>query len=221
VPVVAFTYADELLAREVAAADEVTLSLTDDRSTAHLFEPVVIRGRPRLLEDPTGIVFVDELLEQELVRFPPSRVLADSLMLRRENWWYLPRLIVEIDVTALEPVALRTELRDHLLAVGDRGRIEVCPAGFAGNDAGAAFLLDVDGPTAPAAGPAVVFGQDASFPDLERWSQWAWRGDWDGAWFTVREAPESFGLQPAPSLWQRWRQQRDLARRCREAIPES
>jgi hypothetical protein len=68
-------------------------------------------------------------------------------------------------------------------------------------------------------GPAVLFGQDASFPDLEQWSQWRYAGRWDGSGLDVEQAPASTGLGRTPGLLQRWRRQRALERRCIEAIP--
>jgi hypothetical protein len=53
-PALAFTYADESLAREVARSDRVVLVLSETRSTGRAFRPVLVAGRPRLVEDPTG-----------------------------------------------------------------------------------------------------------------------------------------------------------------------
>lgn len=118
----AFTYADEDLAREVAAAPGVTLSLTEPRSTGAAFRPLVIVGTPRLVEDPSGDAFAAYLLPQELRRYPPSRLLADSPLLQREHWWYLPRLLVEIDVDTVAQVVTREDpARDHLLVVAGAG----------------------------------------------------------------------------------------------------
>lgn len=216
-PVLAFTYADEAVARAVARSPEVALALTEHRSTGAAFTPVLLRGRPRLVEDPTGEDFTDGLLEQELHRYPPSRLYADSPLLCRENWWYLPRLLVHLDVDAVEPVPARSPDRDHLLAVTVDDRLETRPVGVRGSSAGS-LDLDPPGPP-PGPGPAVVFGQDASFPDLEQWSQWRYVGSWDGRSFEVAEAPSRIGLSGPPGLLQRWRRQRDLERRCRQGIP--
>src|SRR5680860_1571754 len=81
VPVLACTYAEEDLAREVAGSPVVTLSLTEPRSTGTAFRPLVIVGRPRLVEDPSGDLFATDLLAEELRRYPPSRLLADSCLL--------------------------------------------------------------------------------------------------------------------------------------------
>ncbi len=216
VPVLAFTYAEEDLAREVAGSPVVALSLTEPRSTGTAFRPLVIVGRPRLVEDPSGDLFATDLLAQELRRYPPSRLLADSPLLQREHWWYLPRLLVEIDVDAVVEVLTREDpVRDHLLVVAGADGPVVRVARLVDGDPEQVSLAS-QGPPPP--GPTVLFGQDASFPDLEQWTQWSYRGRWDGAGLQVSEAPDRIGLGRPPGLLQRWRHQRDLERRCVAAI---
>lgn len=215
-PAVAFTYALEAPARAAAASPLVALTLTEARSTSTAFTPVAIVGRPRLVEDVDGRLFTEELLDQELRRYPPARKFADSPMLRREHWWYLPRLVVEVDVESMEPIEVRTTPEDHLLVVQHDGHLVVRVARLAGQTSGT-VVLDVPGDPAP--GPALLFGQDASFPDLEQWAQWSYRGHWDGTGFRADEVPERTGLGPPASVWQRWRRQRLLEKRCRAAIP--
>lgn len=217
VPVLAFTYADEDLARQVAGCPVVALSLTEPRSTGAAFRPLVLVGSPRLVEDPSGDLFVTDLLPQELHRYPPSRLLADSPLLQREYWWYLPRLLVELDVAAVVQVPAREDpSRDHMLVVAAADGPVVRMARVADGDAELVSLASQD---PPPPGPAVLFGQDASFPDLEQWTQWSYRGQWDGAGMQVEQAPARIGLGRPPTLIQRWRRQRDLERRCIAAIP--
>jgi hypothetical protein len=216
VPVLAFTYADEDLAREVAASPVVALSLTEPRSTGTAFRPLVLTGSPRLVEDPSGYLFATELLDQELRRYPPSRLLADSPLLQREHWWYLPRLIVEIDVDAVTEVPAREDpSRDLLLVVVGADGPVVRVARIDGDPE----RVSLASQEPPPPGPAALFGQDASFPDLEQWTQWSYRGHWDGAGMQVEEAPARIGLGRPPGLIQRWRRQRDFERRCVAAIP--
>lgn len=218
VPVLAFTYADEDVAREVASAPVVTLSLTEPRSTGAAFQPLVVVGTPRLVEDPSGDVFAADLLPQELRRYPPSRLLADSPLLQREHWWYLPRLLVEIDVDAVAPVVTREDpARDHLLVVAGADGPVVRVARLVDGDP---ELVSLASQSPPPPGPAVLFGQDASFPDLEQWTQWSYRGRWDGGGLQVEETPERTGLGRPPGLIERWRRQRDFERRCVAAIPK-
>ncbi len=218
-PALAFTYADELLARSLGEASSAVLSLTERRATGGEFASLVLRGRPTLVEDPTGERFVEDLVVQELRRYPPSRVFADSPLLMREHWWYLPRLIVEIDVDSVEPVEPRVEPHDHLLVVADGDEPVVCVA-RPGEQTGERLGVEVVGHTPPA-GPAVVFGQDATFPDLDQWAQWRWTGTWDGAALVAAEEPPCTGLGRPLGLMQRWRRQRAFERRCTEAIPRA
>jgi len=215
-PALAFTYADESVARAVAAAPLVTVSITEPRSTGGAFRPLLMTGPPSLVEDPDGEVYGADLLVQELHRYPPSRIFADSPLLQREHWWYLPRLIVDIEVAAMWPLAARTSGEHHLLVVAEDGTpvVHVARVLQAGPE-----RIEVVAEGDIPAGPAVLFGQDASFPDLERWSQWRYRGHWDGAALRVEESPAHTGLGPAPGLMQRWRHQRELQRRCVTAIP--
>ncbi len=215
-PAVAFTYADEALARAVASAGRVCLSLTEPRSTGAAFRPLLATGRPVLVEDPEGDVYAADLMLQELHRYPPSRAYVDSPLLQRENWWYLPRLVVELDLHSVRPLPARADSDQLLLVVattdGPTVHVPRLPAERRGR-----IELDVH-PAAPA-GPAVLFGQDASFPDLESWGQWTYRGHWDGSAFTVHDPPATVGLGPTPGLRERWRRHRDLKRRCVAAIP--
>ncbi|MGN6576416.1 MAG: hypothetical protein ACTHKG_12070 [Nocardioides sp.] len=216
-PVLAFTYADAEAARSLGSASRAVLTLTERRSTGTSFRPVALAGQPSLAEDPEGEVFVAELVTQELRRYPPARLFADSPLLMREHWWYLPRLLVEIAVDTVEPVEPRVAPHDHLLVVADGGRPAVRAARVE-DQAGERLGLEVVG-EAPAAGPAVVFGQDASFPDLDQWAQWRWTGRWDGRGMLVEKAPVSTGLGRPPGVVQRWKRQRAFERRCTEAIP--
>lgn len=215
-PAVAFTYAEELLARAVASAASVSLSLTEPRSTGASFRPLLATGRPVLVEDPEGDVYAADLLLQELRRYPPSRAYVDSPLLQRENWWYLPRLVVELELDSVRPLPTRADADQHVLVVatGEGPSVHVArlPAEHTKR-----LELDVDRAAPP--GPAVLFGQDASFPDLENWAQWSYRGAWDGSAFAVHDPPATVGLGPAPGLRQRWRRHRDLARGCIAAIP--
>ena len=58
----------------------------------------------------------------------------------------------------------------HLLLVSDDGRLGAQPAGVVRETPGRTWL-DLAAPPPPDGTPCVLFGQDASFPDLERWNQ--------------------------------------------------
>jgi hypothetical protein len=218
-PVLAFPYADAAVARSVGSSAEVVLTLTDPHRTSAAYRPLLLRCIPHLEEDREGDRFCGELLTQELRRWPPSRVLADSMLLRRENWWWLPRVLVDLEVRDVEWFALRELPEDHVLAVaGDRLEVAVArvPASAPTGPGGLRSVEVVHGTPGP--GEALLFGQAVSFPDAERWGQWSWEGTWDGAALDVRSAPEASGLPPAPGVLSRWRRQRALERACRQGL---
>ena len=226
-PVLALPYADAVAARSLGTAEGCLLVVRDARGTGTAYAPRTLRCRPRLEEDRGGERFVEELLEQELRRYPPSRLLADSLLLRREHAWWLPRLLVHLEVVGEAEPLPREDERDHLLVV------DADPAA-GGPERLAAASVRLDALPAPGEalpghevvrgtpgpGPAVLHGQDASHPDLERWSRWAWRGDWDGVRLDVAEHPARVGLEPVPGLVARWRRQRALEKACRAGLAD-
>jgi hypothetical protein len=194
------------------------LAVTEGRSTGGAFRPCLLAGVPRLVEDPTGEGYVRDLAAQELRRYPPARLYADSPLLMREHWWYLPRLVVELEVERTEPVEPGRP-DDHLLVVAQGDLPLVRRASLPARPLGRERLpLQVVG-TSPPVGPAVLFGQDATFPDLDHWEQWRYAGAWDGDALVVEQPPARVGLGRPPGLLARWRRQRDLQRRCVAAIP--
>lgn len=225
--VLALTFDRVGLAHRLAESSRVTMVLRDPRGTGSGFEPAAWRAVPRLEIDPSGLVYQDHLITQELRRYPPSRTLVDSPMLCRENWWYLPRLILHLDdVTALEPApARRTDHRDHLLVGVSDGIPAVATVRLERPTPGPGPVqMEETGGEPPMPGPAVLFAQDASYPDLERWVGWSWHGvldvteDRDRLVLDVDAGPDHVGLPPAPGLRRRWRTHRDLERRCRRAL---
>ena len=223
-PVLALPYAAADAARSLGAAGGALLVTRDPRGTSSAFRPLTLRCRVRLTEDRAGDRFVEELLDEELRCYPPSRLLADSVILRREHWWWLSRLVVDLDVVAEEAPLPRADGRDHLLVV-DAGAPDPVHRLVAGSARLAALpephaadlpALEVSAGT-PGPGPAVLHGQDAS-EDLERWGRWHWSGRWDGTRLAVEEAPERVGLPPTAGLVARWRRQRALERACRAGL---
>lgn len=249
-PAIAFNYADADLARSIAAAPQATFAFTETRSTSSSFVPGSIAGKPSLSEDHDGSIFTEELLEQELRRHPPARVFADSVLLRREHWWYLPRLIVPLDVEALRPLPQRTQPEpssgiqhlpplgtdqvppsslstEYLLAVAVDGRLETRLVRAAAASSPGSLVLEPVGGGTLSRGQAVLAGQDASFPDRQQWSTWQYRGFCTGdqvetgALLEVAEEPQSKGLEPVPSVWKRMRRQQQFGKACRKGIAEA
>lgn len=228
VPAVALTFARSNLARMVTGAGSsrqvgpAALALVESRGTGPGFRPVVLTAETRLVVDPTGDLHGEEMLDQELRRYPPARLLADSALLCRENWWFLPRLVVEL------PHPVSTDLGDpgaerRLLVTVDGAtpRVTRVSAVEPGTSPDRLELRVVAGPP-PVPGPGLLFDQDASFPDLERWVEWSWRGTVAGAGpylrLDVDVAPERIGLPPPTPLLERWRRHRRLERACRRGL---
>ncbi|WP_239675271.1 pyridoxamine 5'-phosphate oxidase family protein [Natronosporangium hydrolyticum] len=223
-PAVAFPYADLARARRVAGAAQAALVLSDDRMTGSGWWPLTVCGRPRLVEDPAGEVFADELLDQELRKYPPARVLIDSPLLRREHWWYMPRLIVVLGEPVVRSVGVRAGGAGEVFAVAGPGGLRVDTVRRLTDEAGELDLLSLAGTGVPGgrgagAGPAVLLGHDFSVPDLERWTPWLTSGWWSGELMRVERRPEQVELAPAPGIWARWRRQRRLERACRASLP--
>lgn len=220
-PALAYPYAREEHARTVAAAALVAVVLSDDRMTSREWSPTLLWARPRLLEDRDGSLFGAELITQELLKYPPSRALIDSPLLRREHWWYLPRLVVAMEVTAVEPVGARPGGHGALLAVAGHGQLSVDTVTVA-NDAAhpdgtdRLQLTSRTGGVAPD-GPAVLLGHDFS-PDLETWEPWTVRGRLSWPMLTVAERSERRAADRRPKLWTRLRRQHRLQRACRRAL---
>lgn len=218
-PAFAFTFASVERAYALARATSVCVTLTEPRSTTARFTPLAIHGHARLVEDPDGTVFTEHFLTQELRRYPPSRAYADSLLLRRENWWYLPRLIVPIEIDAIRPIAERTDAGDHVIAVSTQsGNLQPLIVGLEPNATKTSATLTPLNDHEIPDGPAVAIGQDASFPDLEQWSTWTFRGRTTGDTLVLTEQPHRYGRIRVPSLWQRLTLHRRFARACRSGL---
>lgn len=216
-PAVAFPYAQLATARQIAAASQLAMVLSDPRMTGGGWQPVAVSGAPHLTEDREGDMFAARLLEQELRKFPPARALADSLLLRRENWWYLPRLIVAIDGAAVSPVGERVGGAGGVLVVASGSQLYVDTVRPEPGGGDRLRLPSLAGHEPPD-GPAVLFGHDFSVPDLEVWTPWTTRGQLGYGFLAVAERPERTGLGPVPGLWQRLRRHRQLERACRRGI---
>ena len=217
-PVVTYPYAYADLARQLASSAAVALTLSDPRMTGSGWRAMTATGHTRLIEDPQGEAFRDHLLREELRKHPPSRTLADSVMLQREHWWFMPRLIVVLDLGPPTPVEPRTDAECQVLSVWDGYLLHVDTVRVTDAGPDRLNLASLAG-RPPLDGPAVLLGHDFSVPDLERWTPWVTRGTVTGDMLSVTEWPERTTLEPNLSLRQRYRRQRDLEKACRANIP--
>lgn len=203
----------------------------------------VATGRLSLLQDPEGEIFLPELLAQEIVKFPPTRLLADGLMAQRDNWWWVGRMILTLTVEGSAPLPGRDRPGDAVLVRSDRGRpavsvvsashwpgagssVSVVERAGADVERGDTARGNTAGGDAPAGGAAVtgageqvlVFGHHRS-PDAERWEMWQRRGTLHGDELRVTEADgDPAPALPALSLAQRYRTHRRRSRECRRGL---
>nr|WP_246382257.1 hypothetical protein [Prauserella isguenensis] len=201
---------------------------------------VAASGTVRIVDDLKGELFTDELLDQELVKYPPSRTLADSVLLRRENWWWLPRIVVELTGPAAGPGSPeeahppeRTNPARHGLLVTATADapgslrapelrsvdVDVDATPHAAAPTGVTGLRDLTGEPPPPAPSALVFGYDYTMPDLERWETWSLAGRVSGGRLSVdaRSGTPGDDLRTL-GLLARTRRHRALAKACRAGV---
>ncbi len=208
-PLIALTYDRVALASEVAASPRIALS-TATAAFLRGASPAGAVGRPVLEEDPSGNWFRERLLRQELAKYPPARSLADSLVLQRENWWYLPRLIIRL--TEPHPVE-HLAARGAAVAVASGGELVIADGDV--DDHGDRARLR--GPRLPD-GPAVVLEHGGEVPELEfRWHR-KLRGSLRDGELAVEERDEVPPQQGRHGLFTRLRQQRRFERDCLAAL---
>lgn len=213
-PAVALPWAYEEQARAAAAGSSVALVLSEPRLAGPSWQPVAAVGRPRLVEDIDGALFAAQLLDQELRKHPRSRALVGSPILRREHWWYLPRLILLVESPQVVGVGRRDGPLEAVLAVQDGGlRVSTVRVRAWDDDP-----LSLSGSAAGVSGPAALVGQEVSVPDAERWTVHVTRGWCSDGRFTVTEPRQNRELEPVPGLRARVRRQRELERACVKAL---
>lgn len=229
-PAVALPYAQGGLAARLAAAPHAALVLSDSRLARKGWEPLAAHVRFELVEDPEGKRFLgDGLLGQELIKHPPSRALADTPLLRREHWWYVPRLLLRaVDVGEVRPVGRRT-VSDGVLAHAQEGSRGEALSAKGSLEVDTVAVDDWDGDTvsvrslsgAPLAGhgaPAALLAHDFSVPDRERGTQLLVSGTLADARLRVLERSGSLELGKPHGLLRRLRGLRDLERACRAGL---
>ncbi|MGH3664503.1 MAG: pyridoxamine 5'-phosphate oxidase family protein, partial [Egibacteraceae bacterium] len=152
---------------------------------------------------------------QELWKYPPSRLLADSRLLRREHWWYLPRLLAVFEPGDSHPVALQPD-DGGVLAWQAEDRLRAVPVSV---DRPGNPVVAVRGDGLPErADQALVACHDFAVPDRERATTLTLAGRLDGSRLHVTDRDGSARLPAPPGLLSRIRRQRDLRRRCCQAL---
>lgn len=169
-PVFALPYARSGLARDLAAAPAAAIVLSDSRLARRGWAPLGATVSLSVTADPRGERFQDELMEQELRKHPPSRALIDSPLLRREHWWYLPRLVVGVvEVDRVRPVGRRSGPDDAVLAYTTGGTVDGDTVAVTDWDEPRIRLRSLAGRDPGALGdvPATLFSHDFAVPDLD------------------------------------------------------
>jgi len=222
-PALALYWSQWPQARELASCPRVAWLLSDRRMAQRGWQPVVGFGRMRLIADHDGSVFTESMLDQELRKHPPSRAFADSHLLRREHWWFLPRLILVLEPTEAHEIGERTDpatdgiltvsAADGALAVDtvslgtvpvdtvpvDAVRLDTVPVDTVRLDTvpdGPIACISLGGQAPPLPGRAALLQHDFSVPDLERWGHRITSGRWDGEALAAVPDPVSRPLGP-------------------------
>lgn len=220
-PCVALPYSFAERVASVRDAEEVAFVLSDAGNDAR---GLSVTGPCAVVDDVLGERFSQELLKQEVVKYPPSRVYVDTPLLRRENWWWLPRIIVQlrrIDRHRALPVR-NDPARDALLVRHDGYQLRldvVSPAAPTDWSANRMQLRSPEGALRGDGARVVAFWHQYTVPDLERWESWQVRGVLRGDELEVtgREGSPHDTLAPL-GLLQRIRRQRNLERDCKRSI---
>ncbi|MFD6950074.1 MULTISPECIES: hypothetical protein [unclassified Nocardiopsis] len=184
---------------------------------------LVATGTISVSLDPRGTEFGGDLVEQEVLKHPPSRLRVGSLMARKENWWWMARALVRLTgVDGVRGLPARTRAEDAVL-VRERDsdvRVDVVTA----RDWTAGPGRDVElwprdgGDLAGRDERALVMGHHAS-PDFERWERWTRTGTLVGQ--TLRVTGADGGPDPDPRpyrLLERLRNHREVERACRAGV---
>jgi len=218
--VVALPFADRVLAEELAEADHVAMVLSDDRMALRGWEPLAVAARVEVDPDVEGHRFTDEFLDEELRKHPPSRVLADALRDRRDNWWYLPRLLCRIIPTGgSRTIGPRSDPTTGVLAWVSADGMDVESVEVTDADEHTLRIRALSGREVRGAGePALLFRHDYSQPDLERRSQRHETGRLDGAALRDVTREGELALPDPPGLLERVRRHRALSKTCRREL---
>jgi len=220
-PAFTVTYARLELAREIAASPQAALVFHDSRLAYAGWSPLTVAAGVEVIPDPEGELFCEKLLDQELRKFPPDRQLIDSPLLRRENWWYMPRLIVRlIEPGKPRPIARRETSGHGVLAyvsgeglTADAVRVEDWDA-----DRIRVRLLG-DEPLRKSSLAALLY-HDFAVPDMDPRVTFLATGLLENGHLFVARRSGSRLLGKRPGLLARWRGHKELERCCKAGLKE-
>lgn len=220
-PAFTLTYDRLETARLIGRTPEITLVLNDPRLARVGWSPLSARVRATVEPDPEGSVFLEEMLEQELRKHPPSREIANTFLLQRENWWYLPRIIVRLEpVEAPRPLARREDASHGLLAwpeaPGDHPGVQTVAVPDTSSERLPISPLGPD--NLPDASPATLRMYDLEIPEMESSATFNASGRLRGGELQAETREGSAELGPRPGIISRWRWLRSLERGCKRGL---
>ena len=207
-------------ARELEAATDAVLVLSDSRMALRGWSPSAQSVRPDVVADRQGDWTWAGALDQEVRKFPPSRLLIDTPIQRREHWWYVPRWIIRLrPAGTATPIARRGGPDDAMLFTMASGTLRAQSVAVDDWHAPRVRLTALDpGAQFVPSGSALLFTHDFSIPGMDRMTHCEVAGAHDGTWFAVSERHGSPALGPPRGLVTRlsthWRRARD----CRRAL---
>jgi hypothetical protein len=208
-------------ARGLAEAAAAVLVLSDSRMALRGWTSWAQPVRPEVSADRDGSWTWTGALDQEVRKHPPSRLLIDTAIQRREHWWYVPRWLVRLPPAGpASQVTRRTGPHDAVLFEVLDGRMRAATVAVDDWRAPEMTLtgLDPDGTAGDGPVPALAFTHDFSIPDMERQSSCEVVGSRRRNVLAVEARQGSALLQPPQGLIRRlsrhWRRERE----CRRAL---
>ncbi|CAN5858570.1 hypothetical protein BH18ACT11_BH18ACT11_09630 [soil metagenome] len=222
-PAFTLSYAHSDLARRILASSKTALVFSDSRLAYVGWSPLQVTARVEVVPDPEGRLFREELMHQELRKFPPDSQLIGSMILQRENWWYLPRWIVRlVEAGEPHPVTRRTGPDHGVLAFNTRDALAAETVSVEDWKADRIPVRSFEPYTSlpPEDVPAALFCYDFATPDMDPRTSFLARGRLANGRLSVRERSGSITLDRRPGLLTRWRAQRELERRCKAGLQE-
>lgn len=219
------TYADAELARHLVERPEACLTLSDSRLAYVGWRPLSVPVTLEAVPDLTGDLYCDDIMHQELRKYPPGRRLANSFLLRREHWWYLPRFIFRMRPESEARTVGRKTSPDHAVLAWrhHRGYIfseTVKATGADGiKESQRVEVEPLEGRELPSGGVrAVLHYHDFSVPDMEQRISLNATGRLDGGRLRIEETSGAGGSLKPAGIIARWREYRSLERDCRAGI---
>lgn len=218
--VAALPFDQAATARALDAATDAVLVLSDSRMALRGWSPSAQAVRPDLVVDRKGDWTWTGALDQEVRKFPPSRLLIDTPIQRREHWWYIPRWVVRLHPAGSPaPIPRRGGPDDAVLFATASGKLRAHSVAVDDWHSRRIRLSALDS-SIPIdhSGPGLLFTHDFSIPDMERLAHCELAGTQHGTWFEVADRHGSPVLGTPPGLVKRlsdhWRRERD----CRRAL---